>query len=168
MSHNLAAKSIWKYFLKYEQFAISRASLIFQEKKHTDALTVSMGHICKHVHTIYSIVIYLIGVYNRKLTCCNRWQLYISSKLNASHCGWSLINHWPRASFPLIHGSSGLHCHLSPLNDIVCKLRWRLFHLRNIFVLGFWFRWERFGPFGYSSVIVYIEFYSLGVWSLLK
>ena len=32
---------------------------------------------------------------------------------------------WPRASFPLKHGSRVLHCHLSPLKDIVCELRYR-------------------------------------------
>ena len=45
----------------------------------------------------------------------NRWQLYISSKFNVSQCGWSLTNHWPQASFPIIHGSRGLHNHLSPV-----------------------------------------------------
>ena len=33
-------------------------------------------------------------------------------------------NHWPRASFPLIHGSRGFHCHWSPLKYSVCKLRY--------------------------------------------
>ena len=40
-----------------------------------------------------------------------------------------MTRHWPWASFPLIHGSRGLHCHLSPLKDIVCKLRWRCYFL---------------------------------------
>ena len=34
-----------------------------------------------------------------------------------------MTNHWPHASLPLIHGSRGLRCRLSPLKDIVCKLR---------------------------------------------
>ena len=38
-------------------------------------------------------------------------------------CG-KATNHWPRASFPLMHGSRGIHCHWSPLKDIVCKLRY--------------------------------------------
>ena len=33
-------------------------------------------------------------------------------------------NHCPRASFPLIHGSRGLQRRYSPLNDIVCNLRY--------------------------------------------
>ena len=36
----------------------------------------------------------------------------------------NVTNHWPRASFPLIHGSRGLLCHLNLLKDIVCKLRY--------------------------------------------
>ena len=60
-------------------------------------------------------VIYLMSVYSRNLTCFNRWQLYISSKFNILQFGWSFTNHWPRALFPLICGSSGLHCHLRPV-----------------------------------------------------
>ena len=60
-----------------------------------------------------------MSVYYRKLTCFNRWQLYFSSKFNESLC----VNFCPPASFPLIHGSRGLQCCLSPLKDIVCKLR---------------------------------------------
>ena len=75
---------------------------------------------------------YLISVYYRNLMCFNRWQLYISSKFNVSPCGWSLTNHWPRSSFPLKHGSRGLHCHLSPVKDIACKLSWGRFQLWKI------------------------------------
>ena len=49
--------------------------------------------------------------YYRNLMCFYRWQLYISSKFSVSQCNCSLINHWLRASFPLIY--RGLQCHLS-------------------------------------------------------
>ena len=62
--------------------------------------------------SLWSIVLNLISVNYRNLMCFNCWQLYILSKFNVSQCGCLLINHWPRASFPFIHGSRGLHCHL--------------------------------------------------------
>ena len=65
------------------------------------------------------IVIYLMSVYYRNLTCFNCWQSYILSKFNVSQCGWLLTNHWLRASFPLIHSRRGLHCHLSPFKEIL-------------------------------------------------
>ena len=67
-----------------------------------------------------SIVIYLIRVYY--------WNLNVSI---ANSCTFHLnltcrnaTNHWLLASFSLIHGSRGLHCHWSMLKDIVCKLRY--------------------------------------------
>ena len=64
------------------------------------------------------IVIYLMSVYYRNLTCFNRWQLYVSSTCR------NVTNHCARASIPLQHGSRGLQRRYSPLKDIVCKLRY--------------------------------------------
>ena len=73
-------------------------------------------------HTHLSVIVtYLISVYHRK------WRISIADSgtfhLNLT---WSLTNHWPRASFPLILSSRGLHCHLSPVKDMM--LRWIFLH----------------------------------------
>ena len=65
-------------------------------------------HCYKPNEYYYRNLTYLIAdscTFHLNLTCCNA------------------TNHCPRASFPLIHGSRGLQCHLSPLKNIVCKLR---------------------------------------------
>ena len=55
-----------------------------------------------------SIVIYLMSVYYRNLTCFNRWQLYVSYKFSVSQCdkslsaGFNPIKTWQqRAAMPL-------------------------------------------------------------------
>ena len=72
-----------------------------------------MTSLDRWLHALLFVIVMYLYVYYRNLTCFNRWQLYISSNFNASQCNWSLTNHWPWASFPLINDSRGLHCHLS-------------------------------------------------------
>ena len=61
-----------------------------------------------------------MSVYYRNMTCLNRWQLYFSSKFNVSQCDKSLTGGF----IPINTCSRGLQQHWSPLEDIICKLRY--------------------------------------------
>ena len=54
------------------------------------------------------IVIYLISVYYKNLTCSIAYSCTFHQNLTCCNAA----DRWP-ASFPLIHGSRGLYCHLS-------------------------------------------------------
>ena len=69
----------------------------------------------------FEILLYTLWVFT-----IETWRVLIADSctfhLNLTCC--NATNHCPRASFPLLHGSRGLHCHWGLFKDMVCKLRY--------------------------------------------